>query len=247
MKTSAHWRRHFERNRLNRFAFPTNYRADVEPALRQPLVRSLQRFQVGESGGSGCLQRAAQTTEDEDYIAAIRLFVAEEGEHGRLLAQMLGALNAPLLDGHWSDRIFVMLRRIGGRRLSGLQIELCTLLVAEMIALRYYRALHDLTDDSGLQAMCAQILRDEKSHVHFHCDFLRSAWSDKTPGARVAIEFLWRLLFFAACALVWFDHKSVLQPARLSALTWLCDCAATFKTTATRAGLRSSVVVEYAA
>ena len=73
---------------------------DVEPNLRRPLVRSLQRFQVGESGEGKHLRKQAATTNDPIYEATIDLFLKEEQEHARLMAEILQRLNEPLLQSH---------------------------------------------------------------------------------------------------------------------------------------------------
>ena len=63
------------------------------------------------------------------------------------------------------------------RRMFGLEEELLTLPVPEIIAQRFFRALHDGTTDEGLRAVFAQIIHDEDGHVAFHTDFLRSKLS----------------------------------------------------------------------
>ena len=47
-----------------------------EPA-RRPLVESIRRFQLGESGDGAQLLRKAQHAGDAEYLCAARLFVAE--------------------------------------------------------------------------------------------------------------------------------------------------------------------------
>ncbi|MDF6103118.1 hypothetical protein [Gordonia hongkongensis] len=54
----------------------------LDPAI----VRSLQKFQVGESGDGAHLIANAAAAGDRDYEAAVRLFVAEEQNHARILA-----------------------------------------------------------------------------------------------------------------------------------------------------------------
>ena len=97
---------------------PKRRRTDGDPdwargaCLHRAVVASIQRFQVGESGdGAGLISKAdragedaglideADKAENDAYSAAVRLFVAEEQNHARLLA----AAGAPTLAGHWSD------------------------------------------------------------------------------------------------------------------------------------------------
>jgi hypothetical protein len=130
--------------------------AELAPAV----VRSVQRFQVGESGDGANLIAKAGAGE---YGTAVKLFVAEEQNHARLLARLLDAAGAPTIAGHWSDTVFVRLRRA-----LGLRLELLVLLVAEVIALTYYRALRDGTADPLTTDVAGRILADEQRHVPFH-------------------------------------------------------------------------------
>src|SRR5262249_52419677 len=106
------WLQYFEYNRDRRMEIPWERGLEVEAELRGPLIRSLQRFQVGESGEGRHLRSKAATTGDPIYQAAIELFIQEEQEHARLMAGILGRLQAPLLKGHWSDGCFILLRRL---------------------------------------------------------------------------------------------------------------------------------------
>ncbi len=169
------WRTYFEQNRLQRRLIPWPVGITVEPHLRTPLIRSSQRFQVGETGEGQHLKMGAAASGDADYAATIALFIAEEHEHARLLERILAELEAPLLKSHWSDSIFVLVRH-----LMGLKLELVVLLSAELIAKRYYRALYEGTHDPILRAIFAQICDDEEGHIAFHCDFLGRAWAGQS-------------------------------------------------------------------
>lgn len=216
------WKTYFEHNRASRMPIPWDRRIMVEPHLREPLIRSLQRFQVGEQGDGAHLRKAAATG-DPAYAAAIALFVEEEQEHARLLARLLRGMDGPLLERHWSDICFIFLRR-----LSGLHQELLVLLTAELIAKRYYRALYEGTNDAVLKAAFAQILRDEVGHVAFHCDYLQRAFAPLPLLARLLIRLAWRLLFQAACLIVMYDHRGVLRAVHVSPGAFLRDCGLIF-------------------
>ena len=132
------WLNYFEQNQRNRMPVPWEKGIQVELLVSAPLIRSLQKFQLGESGEGRKLKRDAKDTGDMIYAAAIDLFIKEEQEHSRLMARILKQLNAPLLQSHWSDWCFVSLRH-----LFGLHQELMVLLLPEMIASRYFRVLHE--------------------------------------------------------------------------------------------------------
>src|ERR1044071_2654444 len=109
------WLNDFEHNRLYRRTVPWEQPLEIPaPALRAALIRSLQKFQIGESGEGRHLRKKAAATGDTIYQGAIDLFIKEEQEHARLMAGILRKLNAPLLLAHWSDGCFILLRRLFG-------------------------------------------------------------------------------------------------------------------------------------
>lgn len=200
----AGWTRAFEAEAGRR-------RAQGEPdwaggaGLAEPLARSLQRFQVGEDGDGANLIRKADEAGDPEYAAAVRLFVAEEQNHARLLALLLGAGDVPTIAAHWSDSAFVRLRR-----LLGLRLELMVLMIAEVVALRYYRAVSEGTGDPLVSEVAARILADERRHVPFHCLRLREALGALPATPRVLVLAGWRVLLLGATAVVVWDHGPAL-------------------------------------
>ena len=217
------WLDYFEYNRSHRREIPWEREIQVEAQWRAPLIRSLQRFQVGESGEGTHLRKQAAKTGDPTYQAAIDLFIKEEQEHARLLACILRKLKAPLLQHHWSDAAFILLRR-----LSGLHHELLVLLMPEMIAKRYFRGLRDGSRDPVLRAVFSQILDDEEGHLAFHVDYLQRALASLSLPARVAWRGIWRLCFRAACLVVIVDHRAALRGSGVSAATFWWDCGLIF-------------------
>jgi hypothetical protein len=220
MKT---WQTYFEHNRDHRLEIGWNNGIVVDSELHQPLIRSLQRFQLGESGEGFHLRRKAKITGDSSYEAAIDLFIKEENEHARLMALVLQKLGAPLLRHHWSDGCFVCLRR-----LFGLNSEILVLLMPEMIAKRYFRALHDGFSDPTLRAVCSQILHDEQGHVAFHAHFLHEAFRTMPVLFRAAVRALWRLVYRIACLVVLLDHGTILRGTGLSLTAFWWDCGLIF-------------------
>jgi rubrerythrin len=194
-----------------------------DPRACAPLIRSLQRFQVGESGEGRHLRRQAASTRDAVYQECIDLFIKEEQEHARLMAEILRRLGAPLLQRHWSDACFILLRR-----LFGLEEELLVLLVPEMIAQTYFRVLHDGTADPVLRAVFAQIMRDEDGHVAFHVAFLRRVFARSPLPKRILMRLGWRIMFRGACLVVTGDHYGALCAAGASPAKFWWDCGLMF-------------------
>lgn len=226
---SEAWRAYFEANATDRAEIGWDAGIQVEPSLRDPLVHSLQRFQVGESGDGKHLRRSAAGTRDADYQQAIAHFIAEEQRHSQLLAHAIHGMDGRLLTHHWSDIAFVAIRR-----LMGLKLELMVLLVAEMIARCYYRTLHDGTRDPVLRSAFAQIIRDEVGHVRFHCDYLHHAFRDYPGPARFAIRAGWRLIYRVTCLVVVYDHRDVIAACGFSRRVFWRDCGVIFDDAATR-------------
>jgi len=215
------WLDYFEHNRSHRHAISWESEVELEPRLRRPLIRSLQKFQVGESGEGKHLRQQAATTGDSTYVAVIDLFIKEE--HARLMACVLRKLEAPLLRRHWSDGCFILLRR-----LFGLNHELLVLLMPEMIAKRYFRALRDGSRDAVLRAVFGQILHDEEGHLAFHVDYLQRAFATLSLPGRLVLRLLWRLLFRLACLVVIIDHRAILRGVGVSSATFWWDCGLIF-------------------
>ncbi|MDW6060510.1 ferritin-like domain-containing protein [Streptomyces sp. FXJ1.4098] len=216
----AKWTRRFEDERERRRAQGDpdwEQRATLHPAV----WASIQRFQVGEDGDGANLVGKADEAGDGDYAQAVRLFVAEEQNHARLLARLLAAGGVPTLTGHWSDTVFVRLRR-----LMGLRMELLVLMIAEVVALRYYRALRDGTDDPLTSDVAGRILSDEQRHVPFHCERLHTSLAELPRVTRRPVMALWQLLLLAVSLVVAVDHGPALRRLDIGRLRFMADIAA---------------------
>ncbi|MEV1083271.1 ferritin-like domain-containing protein [Streptomyces sp. NPDC050211] len=216
----AKWTQRFEDERERRAAEGDpdwGQGATLHPALSA----SVQRFQVGEDGDGANLVAKADQAGDADYARAVRLVVAEEQNHARLLARLLAAGDVPTLTGHWSDTVFVRLRR-----LMGLRLELLVLMIAEVVALRYYRALRDGTDDPLTSEVAGRILADEERHVPFHCERLHTSLAELPRPIRRPVMALWRLLLLAVCLVVAVDHGPALRRLGIGRLRFAADVMA---------------------
>lgn len=200
----------------------------IDLQLAAPLIRSLQKFQLGESGEGRTLKRHAVNTGDPVYAAAIDLFIKEEQEHSRLMGTILDELKAPRLESHWSDWCFVTIRR-----LFGLHQELMVLLLPEMIAKRYFRALYDGTGDEVLKTVFLQIAQDEDGHLAFHTDYLRRAFQKMSFTRRILALVSWRITFRVTCLVVMLDHWPVLSAVGIKPRQFWDECGEIFDEVAT--------------
>ncbi|MFE9425094.1 ferritin-like domain-containing protein [Kitasatospora sp. NPDC006697] len=206
----AGWVAEFEGEKAGRAATPEpewGRGADLPAAL----CRSLQKFQVGEDGDGANLIAKADRAGDPGYSAAVRLFVDEERNHARLLAELLGAAGVPLLDGHWTDALFVR-----ARRLLGLRTELMVLMVAELVAVEYYGKVRDGVADPLARDVAARILRDERRHIPFHVLRLRQSPAGRAAPFQLFAVLVWRLLVPVAAVFVAVDHGPALHAVRAS-------------------------------
>jgi hypothetical protein len=217
------WLNYFQRNGKNRLSVPWERGIDIDTQLRGPLIRSLQKFQLGESGEGRRLRRQAVATGDPAYAAAIDLFVKEEQEHARLMGEILRLLEAPLLKGDWTDNCFILLRH-----LFGLHQELMVLLLPEMIAKLYFRVLHDGIRDPVLRAVTAQIAQDEEGHLAFHIEYLRRAFESMSFMRRILAQVIWRAAFRATCLAVMWDHRAILRAVGVGSHEFWRDCGLIF-------------------
>lgn len=219
----AAWVRRFEENAERRHRAgdpPWDRGSTLDPAV----VRSLQRFQTGEDGDGATLIRRAEETGNPDYLAAVRLFVAEEQNHARMLRLLLDSAGAPTIDGHWSDTVFVAVRNA-----LGLRLELMTLMVAEVVALRYYRALRDGTSDVLLTEVAWRVLDDEHHHVAFHVDRLRDGFTGSPAPARAAVAAGWWTLLLGTATVVAVDHGAALRALGVGRARFVREVAGLFR------------------
>ena len=176
-------------------------------AIPASVARSLAIFQLGESGGGTVVEQARHSRlacVDDDYAKAVALFVAEEHRHAELLACCVRALRGRLLERNWTARLFV-----SGRRLMGLRLKVMVLLAAEVVGICYYQLLAAALPDSELRSVLREIASDEKAHLRFHCDFLRSQL--RTELRRRIFVIAWRTLMLAAALVVLLDHRAALR------------------------------------
>lgn len=179
---------------------------DIPDAVRLPLIESIRRFQLGESGDGQQLLAKAARAGDPEYLCATELFVVEEQQHAALLLRLLGYLGGQPMRTHWSDAVFVRLRR-----LMGLRTELMVLTVAEVVALSYYGGLAKSGPDAVVRAVAARILADEHAHVRFQVDRLRAGFAGSRGGLRAMAFAFWWLIAIGATVVVSYDHGALLD------------------------------------
>ena len=204
---SKYWRNYYQENRTNRPEPKWNLPSPLDPAVQRALARSLSHFQLGETGGGTFLidHACKKADGDEYYLEALQLFIAEEGEHARLLERLVLRFGGATVRHHWTHGLFHLIRQA-----FGFQFEIQVLVIAELVGTAYYRLLRARTRDSVLDDTCALLLRDEARHVEFHAHWLGDVLSRLLPLEASAWRTQFQALFSAAAAVAWIDHHGAL-------------------------------------
>ena len=197
-KHSRWWNAYYRKNQECLLPIPWESEAKLPEEARSILVPSLQDFRLGESSegkyGLYLAGRYGERIDDPGYVAAVRLFFAEEGRHATMLKRYLALIGATTIQRSWTDFFF---RRI--RHLMGLETLITVLLTAELIGKVYYRAIRGATNCPVLRRICTQILRDEQMHLRFHIERFRIMRETNAAAALVwkhpASDALFRSVF----------------------------------------------------
>lgn len=211
MHTSLEWREYYERNANSLLEIPWDSGAELTDDERDAVTSSIQGFQAGESSEGHHLYRYATTyaakSGDHAYLAAVKLFIAEEQRHARDLGRFLRQNDIPPIRTTFPDRVFRKLRHLFG----GLEISIAVLVTAEIIAKVYYTALQQATKSAVLQTLCEQILHDERKHIEFQAEQLgKLRYHRKRPLYRLTMG-VQRLLYGGTCLVVWRFHKKAFR------------------------------------
>jgi rubrerythrin len=207
------YRERFESNA--RRPLPIVAPPDLPAVVRTALALSLARFQAGETGEGRIaheIDRVRIATVDEDYRAALKLFVREEGRHARILGEMARALGGRPLGATKSQSMFT-----SARRLAGVRTKLLFLLAAEVVGIGFYGALARALPPSPLRDALREIMRDEELHLDFHADFFRA--ETRSPLERAAFRAAFVAIVAGASAMVIAIERETLAHLGISRAT----------------------------
>ena len=202
---SSRWRDYFRENASRLMPIPWECGVDFTEAESDAIAASVAEFHLGESSeGRHLISRAvayAKRTGDAEYLPALRLFMAEEHRHARDLGRVLALAGVPLVGSTWPDTVFRWLRRG-----AGLELSICVLVAAEIIAKVYYAALRDATGSPVLRRLCDQILRDEVQHVRFQTERVAQLRQGRPRWAVWLSRQAHNALMAGTCLAVWHKH-----------------------------------------
>lgn len=221
---STKWLCYFQENRKGQSALRLPEKIELPDSVRMPLIRSLQRFQIGETGDGIHLKKFACRLPDPQYLHCVDLFVKEEQVHGQILAELILAMDGTLITWHWSDLAFIFLRH-----LFGLKTEIFIILIAEIVGKCFYRELSDRIDNELMSNAMAIIVCDEIGHLRFHCEFLEQQMLNYPLILKKAIYLSWKLIFLAALLVFVMDHRPALAAMGLSCREFFHVCLKEFE------------------
>lgn len=201
------WLHHYQNNPANWTDPEWHVSSPLDPKTKRVLALSLSHFQLGESGEGNFLfaQARKQAPDDVAYHEALKLFVAEEQAHARLLEQLVQYFGGGIIKRHWTHTLFRL-----GRRALGLNFELQVLVIAELVGTAYYRLLHARARDPVLKQACDRILRDEARHIDFHAEWLGDLQGRLLRLERATWSAQFQILFNVAVQVAWMDHRACL-------------------------------------
>jgi len=205
----SRWLDHFRRNRERRSEPDWTAPITLSREMVQPLVRSLEQFQLGDGGGPACLiawDAERFRSSNGGTRTLVDLWFAEEREHSRLLSAAVARFGGRCIDGHWSFTAFCLVRKY-----LGVRFELTVLLLTEIVSTAYYKLLRRHGEDPALRSMCQLILRDEAGHIAFHRDRMAQAARDGQRHYGNTWELCFRALGIAAATMLWVNHAPGLQ------------------------------------
>jgi hypothetical protein len=205
---SRHWLSYYQANKENRPEPKWNLPSPLPRGLQYLLAHSLSHFQLGETGEGKFLiaQAQAEIPDDLNYHEALRLFVAEEQEHARLLERLVRRFDGRIIHRHWTHGLFRLVRHA-----FGFKFEIQLLVIAELVGTAYYRLLQLRIHDPVVEEVCSLVLKDEAQHVEFHADWLGTYLSRLLPMEMALWCTQFQFLFAGAACVAWLDHRAALS------------------------------------
>jgi hypothetical protein len=160
----------------------------------------------------------ASRTVSEDHLHALRLFIIEEQEHARLIALVCSALEIPMLDDHWTERVFR-----SARLFRGFRLELLVMLIAEIITARVYELIAAGVGDPTLSRLFSKLHADELRHLEFHAATVPAHLRRLPVPVLAAARTAWLAAAAVATIAVAVEHRSLVRACGTSPLRFVRD------------------------
>jgi hypothetical protein len=204
------WHRYYVNNAVEPDGIPWETAEELTAQERRCIKDSIAAFQLGEySEGRGLKKFADEYSRnfDDDYLTKItRLFIGEEQNHALLLKRFMSIHGLCTIQSNWTDTVF---RRL--RKNVSYEWSITVLIVAEIIALVYYKALRACTKSIVLQEICNKILADETEHVKYESELINCIRNSNPKLKKWLMISFHRFLFSGTVIVVYFAHMKVLN------------------------------------
>ncbi len=149
----------------------------------------------------------AAGTRDETYAHCLRAYAEEERSHGEMLARLGERYGChPIERGDLWIRLVIWLVNLGP-----LMLRVLMLYTGEIVAVVMYEYLLRHSPDSVVRGVLRSILQDERGHIAFHGDRLRSMMREGTSGQRRLIVVLHRLGFALVVFMLYMESRHVMR------------------------------------
>jgi diacylglycerol kinase len=235
MQHSQKWLHYFRQNlqqqRINWNTTPT-----ITPKESQPILPSLQAWQLGETSEGSQLVAAsiryAKKINDPYYTDAIRLFIKEEQKHGHNLGKYLDLINEERIQQNWGDSLFRSIRHLN----NSMQWWTLTVITVECTAQIFYQCIKDASHCPLLKQICTDILIDEAPHIRFQQERLQQIYANKNSFNQWWSKQFYRVFYWCTTAVVWQAHQRAFKAGGVDRSMYLRKMAYKYQKTIGRLG-----------
>ncbi len=200
------WRADFEVHADQHANLTTSGMWVLAPVVHAALRDALPVFQLGEIGAGRHLLDTAVGVTSQDHLQALRFFIIESQEHARILALVCAELDIPMLDEHWTERLF---RKT--RYLRGFRMEMLAVVIGGIISSRIYETIADGVGDPTLSRIFTRLHQDELRHLDFHDATLPDHLDRFSDPSRRSVRTAWKTAAMAAALAVSIEQRSLLR------------------------------------
>lgn len=176
----------------------------------------MQAWQLGKTSDGSNLIRVssayAAQVQDEHYVEAVKLFIAEEQKHGANLGLYLDAIGEKRLKRDIGDTLFRKVRNWN----SSMEVWTVTVIIVESFAQLYYKAIADATSCRLLQQICEDILMDEAHQIRFQLERLCVITSSRSRAENQLVMVVYRMFFHTVFLAIWIGHGKVFRAGGLT-------------------------------
>ncbi len=208
---SSEWVSHFADNEARQRPISWELGAAVSDEELFAISDSLRAWQLGETSDGSHLMEAARhyaaSIGDPEFVAAVRLFIAEEQRHGANLGRFLDLAGVPRARSNWGDSLFRAIRYAVPR----METWVTPVVMVETHALIYYNAMRRATRSPVLRAICGQILADEVTHIRFQCERIAILHRTRPAWLRLLTINFQKLMFAGVTLAIWAGHRKALR------------------------------------